>query len=251
MLHQRDTCIIHVMKKLTALLIISPIILPLPMHARGIGDYARDYSARLEQRRLERERIGELRRARINERLKARRKTRSRAVIKKTATGILSTEERLNRRKKARAMLEQKRWARIEDRRIARTRKEGAENMQDRAVWRLDARRRVDLGSIIEIFSRYVYEPNLPNADLLPTSEKEICRTRVMECGGVNLDKLIIGSGMKVFPHDPEIERLAPGTGYSVQKTSSGGVMGLLMKAPKGNGGEGIEIDWKCPKCSN
>lgn len=250
MLPQRDVCIMHAMKKLIAILIIFPIILPLPMYARGLGEYARDYSSRLERQRVERESISKLREARIQKRLSTRQQTRSRTVKKSSSSRVLNTKERLERRKQARTILRQKRWSRIEDRRMARTKEERAENIKDHFDWRLDSRRRADLGSIIEIFSRYVYDPDLPNADLLPDTEKEICRTRVEECGGINLDALITSSGMKAFPHDPQKDRLEPGTGYFVKKTLSGGVLGLLMKAPMGNGGKGVEIDWKCPKCS-
>ena len=239
------TCIMRAMKRLIAFLIIFPIIIPLPMYARGLGSYSRDYSLRLERQRVERERIESLREARIQGRLKSR----TRTVIKRTSTRALSTNERLERRKQARAHLDQRRRSRIEDRKMVRTWEQGARNLKDRSDWRLDARRRTDLGSILEIFSRYLYDPDLPNADLLPDSEKEICKTQSIDCNGLDLDILITGRGMKVFPHDPETKRTDPGTGYTVQKTLSGGVLGILMKAPKGNGGEGVEIDWKCPKC--
>jgi len=240
----------HTMKKLIASLIIFTIIFPLSAIARGLGDYARDYSARLERQRVERERISSLRDARIQKRLSIRQQARSRTVKKRSSSRVLSAKERLERRKRARIHLEQKRWSRIEDRKMARTWQEKARNVKDHTDWRLDARRRADLGSILEIFSLYIYDPDLPNADLLPDTEQEICKSNAVGCSGLDLDVLITGRGLSAFPYDPGVGQLDPGTGYFVRKTSSGGVLGLLMKAPMGNNGEGVEIDWRCTQCS-
>jgi len=230
------------MKRLASLLALLILFQSSLAAARGIGDYARDYSWRAERARISRENIAAQRATRVAERLE-RRRSRTRAVPRQSRREArISPESRLEARRRARL----ERWnvakQRGDERRFARTREQKRENKATKVSWRLDARRRSDLRKIMDILVPYVLNPDLEHADLLPTTEKYICKTGFDFCGGASLDPLLAGSELNKYPVDPEEPHESTITGYTVHKMSSGS---LLLTAPRGNNGSGALLEWK------
>lgn len=216
-----------------------------PLHARWIGEMQRDYSWRAEQARISREGIQAQRDARAAQRLNARdaRATRSRFALE--ANIVEDPNQNFAVRASVRARRLNDRLKLGEGLRLQRS--EAAKSVTTKAKTdvRTDARRRADLGSILQVLIQYVTNPSLEGADLIPTSSTEICKSNATDCSGlVDLDDLLAGSELAGFPVDPGADPASKGTGYFIEQASG---VALKLEAPLGNGGEGIIVQWTKP----
>lgn len=213
-----------------------------PLHARWIGEMQRDYSSRLEKKRISREGIEVQRDVREERRLNVK---ESRSRILPTENIVENPDQNFAVRASIRARRLNQSFRQGEGLRVPRT--EAVKSLTTKAKMdvRMDARRRADIGSIFNVLVQYVANPSLEGADIIPTSSTEICKSNAIDCGELaDLDDLIVGSELVGFPMDPAVDQNAIGTGYYVEKTTG---PGLKLKAPLGNGGRGIIVEWKKP----
>jgi len=215
-----------------------------PLHARWIGDMARDYSWRLEQDRVSRESVSSARERRIQERKEKELRAGGRTRLVPLQKDYNETEALLGP-----AALRTKKIQRLQARgsaaRVLRTSEEKERYLDTRTEARYDARRRSDLGLLIDILMPFVLNPKREYADQLPTTKSEICRTNAASCTGfLRLDDLLTGSELRGFPADPSADPEENGTGYFIIKIGS---TKLRLSAPLGNGGEGIEMESSAP----
>src|SRR3989344_6817321 len=217
-----------------------------PLHARWIGEMQRDYSSRLEKTRISRESIEAQRAARAELRLNARDARAARSRFAQEANIVEDPNQHFAVRASVRAR-------RLNDRlkmgdgglRLPRTGSGKSITTKAKLDVRTDARRRADLGSILQVLIQYVTNPSLEGAGLIPTSSTEICRSKATDCSGfVDLDDLIVGSELSGFPVDPSADSASKGTGYYIQQTSG---TSLTLEAPLGNAGEGMSVQWTKP----
>ncbi len=216
---------------------------PFTIHARWIGSMARDYSKRTELERISRENIAEQRQEALDRRLMIRTSTRTRfAPVGEEidAEENFAVRSTIRYRRLQLRMKEQTNAVRA-----AKTLEERTPYVQSISNARFDARRRADLGLILDIFRQFVVDSSLPGASLLPTTRTEICRSDVTQCSGlINLNDLLVGSELQRFPLDPEVAADSKGTGYFVQKIEG---PGLRLDSPRGMGEAGVEIEWILP----
>ena len=217
-----------------------------PLHARWLGELQRDYSWRAEQARISRENIEAQRAARAELRLHARDARTARSRFAQEANIVEDPNQNFAVRSGVRAR-------RLNDRlkmgdgglRLPRTGSGKSITTKAKLDVRTDARRRADLGSILQVLIQYVTNPSLEGAGLIPTSSTEICRSKATDCSGfVDLDDLIVGSELSGFPVDPGAGSASKGTGYYIQQTSG---TSLTLEAPLGNAGEGMSVQWTKP----
>lgn len=227
----------------TLLLFLSFLVLPLVAHARNLRDYTQDYSVRSTGEHVDRPVMTERTVKQADRSLsEGTASLRLQQLQERLAKSSMSSEDRFRLRHNARAdRLRDFQQMTKADFRLTRTEEAQTAREQERNVLRLEARRVGDLRSILYLLMKFVANPDLRGAELLPSDLMEICKTGYPTCpGGVNLDVLLAGSEFVAFPVDPENPEDALGTGYSVQKIAGNK---LRLSAPLGNRGEGLQLE--------
>jgi hypothetical protein len=230
------------MKRIMALFIVL-LFLPSPAEARWIGEYARDYSNRLERGRVVRDSIAEAREkraARDEKRLERLlpRKNRMHGVPRnlKRAQDYLFAPKEVLRRPLTIRMEERLRRRGIG--RALRTDTELESTNAVRSAVRSDARRRGDLMFILN----YAVSDFKDVSAIASTSLQEICKLTSVECAGLlDLSGTLAGENVNALPTDPEGSENDNGTGYFLMKSGNG----FSVFAPKGQSGEGMTIEWQ------
>lgn len=216
------------------------LAIPQVTSARWIGEMARDYSERIELNRISRENIAAQREEAQQRRFTIRVNTRTRVVPPDQELDPEANFAVRSSIRDRRLQLHMKQQGNKVH--AAKTAEERSPYVQSISNARFDARRRADLGLLLDIIRQYLVNPSLPGANSIPTTRSEICRTEIPDCSGlINLNDLLVGSELQRFPLDPQVAPDAKGTGYFIQKIDG---PGLRLDAPKGMGEQGVKVEW-------